>query len=303
MKTFYSNGKLLLTSEYLVLDGALALAIPTKFGQSMTVKNLNESKLIWKSLDENGVVWFDYSLNIEELATAPQHIADTGHDISDRLLQILNAAKKLNPSFLNTGYEITTSLNFPKNWGLGTSSTLINNLAQWAQVNAYTLLELTFGGSGYDIACAQNTTAVTYQLLNSNRLVNPIDFNPSFKAHLYFVYLNRKQNSRDSISTYKTKKISSKDIKKATQLTNHIINTKELEPFCDLIEAHEHLISEVLGVKPIKQYHFPDFKGSIKSLGGWGGDFILAASKDNPTTYFESKGFKTIIPYSEMVLM
>ena len=32
-QTFYSNGKLLITGEYVVLDGAKALALPTKFGQ------------------------------------------------------------------------------------------------------------------------------------------------------------------------------------------------------------------------------------------------------------------------------
>ncbi|MDB4497362.1 GHMP kinase, partial [Flavobacteriaceae bacterium] len=31
LNTFYSNGKLLLTGEYLVLEGATALAVPTKF--------------------------------------------------------------------------------------------------------------------------------------------------------------------------------------------------------------------------------------------------------------------------------
>ena len=36
-QTFYSNGKLLLTGEYLVLNGAVALAIPTKFGQTLTI--------------------------------------------------------------------------------------------------------------------------------------------------------------------------------------------------------------------------------------------------------------------------
>jgi len=54
MSTFYSNGKLLLTGEYVVLDGALSLAIPTQFGQSLTVKEINAPKLIWKSLDKNG---------------------------------------------------------------------------------------------------------------------------------------------------------------------------------------------------------------------------------------------------------
>ena len=34
-KTFYSNGKLLITGEYVVLDGAKALALPTKYGQNL----------------------------------------------------------------------------------------------------------------------------------------------------------------------------------------------------------------------------------------------------------------------------
>jgi hypothetical protein len=29
----------------------------------------------------------------------------------------------------------------PKSWGLGTSSTLINNIAQWLQIDAFTLLK------------------------------------------------------------------------------------------------------------------------------------------------------------------
>ena len=42
---FFSKGKLLLTSEYFVLDGALSLAIPTKLGQDLLVeKNLKKYK-------------------------------------------------------------------------------------------------------------------------------------------------------------------------------------------------------------------------------------------------------------------
>ena len=37
-QTFYSNGKLLITGEYLVLDGAKAFALPTKFGQKLTIE-------------------------------------------------------------------------------------------------------------------------------------------------------------------------------------------------------------------------------------------------------------------------
>ena len=36
-QSYYSNGKLLITGEYAVLDGALSLALPTKFGQELNV--------------------------------------------------------------------------------------------------------------------------------------------------------------------------------------------------------------------------------------------------------------------------
>ena len=48
MQNYYSNGKLLLTGEYVVLDGALSLAIPTRYGQSLTIEPINDSKLIWE---------------------------------------------------------------------------------------------------------------------------------------------------------------------------------------------------------------------------------------------------------------
>ncbi|WNH09250.1 GYDIA family GHMP kinase [Thalassobellus suaedae] len=159
MQKYYSNGKLLLTGEYVVLDGALSLAVPTKQGQSLHIEHIDEPKIIWKSLDELGTIWFEDTFLIEQITSS---FLNLDNDISERVIQILNAAKTLNPDFLNTntGFKITTSLTFPKNWGLGTSSTLINNVAQWANVNAFELLNLTFGGSGYDIACAQNN----YQL-------------------------------------------------------------------------------------------------------------------------------------------
>lgn len=43
MNRFYSHGKFLLTGEYLVLEGALALALPLKLGQTMTVETFPET--------------------------------------------------------------------------------------------------------------------------------------------------------------------------------------------------------------------------------------------------------------------
>ena len=47
---------------------------------------------------------------------------------------------------------------------------------------------------------------------------------------------------------------------------------------------------------------FPDFDGVIKSLGAWGGDFVMVISNENPTDYFMEKGYETVIPYEEMIL-
>ena len=65
MKTYYSNGKLLITGEYLVLDGALSLALPTTYGQSLTVNPIKLSKLLWKSIDCNNEIWFENELSLE----------------------------------------------------------------------------------------------------------------------------------------------------------------------------------------------------------------------------------------------
>lgn len=309
MQNFYSNGKLLLTGEYVVLDGALSLAVPTKHGQSITIEPIDEPKIIWKSFNSDGSVWFKDEFLIDEIASG---FVNPRNDISKRLMQILNAAKILNPKFLNTnqGFKITTHLTFPKNWGLGTSSTLINNVAQWATVDAFKLLELTFGGSGYDIACAQNNNAITYQLQKpfdcaqgDSTSVKKVDFNPIFKEHLYFVFLNKKQNSRDGIKHYNANKNNLDSvISEINKITTKIISCATLKVFDSLIQQHESLISKIIKQETVKDLLFKDFKGSIKSLGAWGGDFVLVTAKENPTSYFNNKGFDVVIPYDDMVL-
>ncbi len=303
MQKFYSNGKLLITGEYVVLDGALSLALPTKYGQSLQVETLENQLIVWESFDEKGQVWFEDTFSFNELATGVLNGRD---DISNRIIQILKAAQSLKPEFLSTtkGIKISTYLTFPRNWGLGTSSTLINNIAQWAQVDAYKLLENTFGGSGYDIACAQHASPLTYQLKNSVPHANKIDFNPTFKNNLYFVYLNKKQNSRDGIASFKANKGSiDTAISEISDITNKIIQSKTLLDFDTLITQHEVIISKIIKQQPVKELLFEDYYGSIKSLGAWGGDFILVTAELNPSDYFKNKGYHTIIPYKEMVLL
>ena len=305
-KPFYSNGKLLITAEYLVLDGAKSLALPTKFGQSLIVETTPIAGMIsWKSLDLNGICWFETDINFQSIIDFKYDLKSTS--IENTLLRILNEGYKLNSEFLSDkkiGYQITTKLNFPRDWGLGTSSTLINNVAQWLGVNAFILLNKSFGGSGYDIACAQNNTAITFQLKDSLPLVHKVTFNPGFLDKIYFLYLNKKQNSKTAIENYRSKKLQLQEqIKEVDKITKEIVNSKlTLKEFKSLIIKHETLVSEILEVPTIQEMYFKDFNGVIKSLGAWGGDFVMVISEDNPKSYFKDKGFETLLAYKEMIL-
>lgn len=302
MPQFYSNGKLLITGEYTVLDGALALAVPTVFGQYLTVVENNKPDISWQSLDLNDKVWFETVLNFDGKTISSNKPDD---HIAKTLVNIFQVAQLLNPNFLlpQQGFDMSSKLTFDRHWGLGSSSTLINNIANWAKVDAYELLSKTFGGSGYDIACAAHNTAITYQLKNTTeRTVTTQNFDPSFKTQLYFIYLNKKQNSRQAIAHYQSNRGNLKSaIDAISSITKEILICKDAPSFDELITKHEDIISKLLNLPPVKEQYFKDFAGSIKSLGAWGGDFIMVRSDENPENYFKGKGFEIVIPFSEMV--
>lgn len=300
---FYSNGKLLITGEYLVLDGAKAFALPTKFGQNLLIDEGKNQEITWKSYDSDGKIWFEENISFAEISAFKIPEMES---VKTTLLEILHQAFLLNPDFLKTskGYTITTQLTFPRKWGLGTSSTLINNIAQWLQIDAFELLNNSFGGSGYDIACAQNNFPILYHLEQGKAVVEKITFAPEFSQNIYFVYLNKKQNSKSSIAKYRTNKSfkPEKTIEKIDALTQVLLHTNDLSLFSETINAHEALMSHVLETSTVKETLFPDFEGAIKSLGAWGGDFIMVVAKEDPSHYFSSKGFDTIITYKDMIL-
>lgn len=293
IKTFRSNGKLLITGEYAVLDGALSLALPTKRGQTLSVSK-QDSGFSWRSFDVNNQMWYNW-----EIKSAKDH------SVSNTLKKILDTAISLNHSFSEElkNIRVETYLEFERNWGLGSSSTLINNIAQWANVNPFELLFKSFGGSGYDIACAKNDTPILYKLENGSPKTYPLHFLFPHKNKIFFVHLNKKQNSKDGISLYKSVSKSKKIlIEKITKITEDIIRTHSLSEFCNLIDLHEEMISDFLKIPKVKDLYFSDFQGSIKSLGAWGGDFILAISQqENTENYFTQKGFSVVIPYAEMI--
>lgn len=300
MTTFYSNGKLLITGEYAVLDGALALALPTRFGQSMEVKTIEKPELVWISFDNNNLVWFETKIAMSDLLNDEKPSMDA---YEKPLRSLIRTVAKLKPDFINShsGFEVITKLDFQRNWGLGTSSTLIYNIAQWAAIDPYLLLESSFGGSGYDIACAGSQQPVLYQLMEGKPNVRMTDFNPSFSDHLFFVHLNRKQNSREGIQHYRSLPNKENLVQEVTKITNKIMKADTLKEFSDWMEIHENLIASVIKLPKVKDLHFSDYRGAVKSLGAWGGDFVLAAGDEDSPEYFKKNGYSTVIPFDEMI--
>lgn len=302
---YQSNGKLLLTGEYVILDGAKALALPTKLGQNMLIVKLNSYKnnniIIWKSFNYKFKLWFSCIINLKKMI-----IVNTSNNIlANQLLYIFKNIFKLNPYFfyqLNTNYQINTFLEFPNKWGLGSSSTLINNLAKFTKINPYKLLQITFGGSGYDIACAQYNSSILFSRLKNKILIKPIKLHKNLLNNIYFLYLNRKTNSHEAIYYYKKLIKNQSLVNNVSLISKQIINTTSIENFEYLINEHENLISNHLKIKKIKKIYFNDYKeGVIKSLGAWGGDFILVTAKKNPKLYFINKGFHILLPFKDII--
>jgi hypothetical protein len=204
---------------------------------------------------------------------------------------------------------------------------LIANLARWANIDPYELLKLTFGGSGYDIACATAEGPIYYQLIEKEsdcldcfvprndakrpseliRKIEPVYFQPSFVEHLFFVYQGQKQNSSKEVKAFleKTNPIDlQKDIEAVSEISRAAPKCETLDDFGLLMQCHERIIARCIGQEPV-QKRFPDFEGVLKSLGAWGGDFILAATNWDSIqvkAYFKEKGLNVVFDYKEMVL-
>ncbi|MCF8058521.1 MAG: hypothetical protein K9K67_04440 [Bacteriovoracaceae bacterium] len=303
---YYGHGKLLLTGEYFVLDGATGLALPTTVGQSMGVRYSQSfnPKLTWKSFDVNGNLWLEAHFEFWHF-----DILDENPSEEVKLLQrILRHARVQNKHFLREGQDVyvETRLGFPLDWGLGSSSTLVYNIAQWAYISPFELLFKTYGGSGYDIACAQSDGPILYELDSNGPKWGPVSFYPSFHEELFFVYLGSKKDSRDAIKYYKQKSPYPKDVvREVSAITREMLEVDSIEEFNHLLSSHEQLLSAQLGLSSIKEERFADFDGHVKSLGAWGGDFVMVTSpmgEDGIKSYFQERGLNVVIPFNELIL-
>ena len=302
-QSFYGRGKLLLFGEYFILEGAQGIALPTKMGQSLSVDFGKKSKsptLYWSSLDCQGGCWFQAKFDLKRLdyIDALSNVEEVRH-----LQKLLRQSRHQNEQFLcqKRDVRVETRLEFSRKWGLGSSSTLISLIARWAKVCPFELAFKTTSGSGYDIACAQSDGPIIYRRPRWKR----VNFNPSFKNHLFVVPLGKKCSSAHSIEHYKhLSPFPTKIIEETSKLTNALLSATDLKKFQQILSFCESFVARHLRLSPVKPRLFPDFDGVIKSLGSWGGDCVLAVShlpRQDIARYFNKRGYPHCIPWQDMV--
>ena len=283
-----ANGKLLLTGEYLVLDGAHALAIPTRYGQTMTISK--SECMTWEARDLFNKIWMHYTHGTEE--------------IQDPFLREL---------FENIGSEhdyqnldFITKVDFPREWGLGTSSTMLALIADFYKINPYILNSKLFSGSGYDIACAFASKPITYQVYDfNNPNIQEVELKKTITDGIYFVYLGEKQNSKEEIRKYHSKKtIYKSTIDDISKITQNIFENQTLDHWIMQLEQHERLIASAVGLERISKTKLRGLPYFSKSLGAWGGDFAMILANANLLEVKEELrkfNLETVISYDDMI--
>lgn len=297
MLNFHANGKLLLTSEYAITQGAKGLAVPTRYGQSLNYKpNDFSSEIQWVAKDIDDEIWFwaNFSTTLEIIDTSDQEMAE-------RLVSMLQVMKT-HTSLLDGPALFTTKLEFPRPWGLGTSSTLASLLAQCSGVNALNEFRTAHGGSGYDLACGTADSPVLYSLAENGPLVEPTEIKFEFLNDIGFVYTGVKQDTRDSLSLVKNKPFTDVQIDHFNVLTEEFLRSKTILELEQVIVEHENIISEHLGIPRAATTLFKDYPGVVKSLGGWGGDFVMVTRLASSRKWLRSNGFKVIFPFKSLTL-
>ena len=107
----------------------------------------------------------------------------------------------------------------------------------------------------------------------------------------------------ESLNLVKNKPFSDNQIDRFNFLTDAFLQSKSLLELEDVIEEHESLLAEHLGLTKVKHELFGELHGQVKSLGGWGGDFVLVTRLRSSEQWLKQKGFTTVFPFTELGLV
>jgi len=285
MKHFFAPGKLLLSAEYSVLEGAKAIAVPTIKGQHLTVETQADKALKYRALDEKGEPWLDFQLGMAQSS-------------EEKLVEaiLVDACGTQVPEYC----KLESRLDFPRAWGLGSSSTFISLMAQWLEADVWELFFKHLKGSGYDVAVAESGHTIQYQLLaNQKPSWEKVEI-PNFFKDSYLLYLGKKQNSAREVDRYLSKVRSADLVQKISDLSEELLQLSDIPALANWMEVHEAYTAELIGREPLPLQILPNFKGQAKSLGAWGGDFLWL-SEAPETEELKAAGLNQVFAFSELV--
>lgn len=310
LKKYWSPGKLLLSNEYAILKDVPGIAFPTKLGQSLLFNETeNKRKIQYRAIDHNNKLWFSCDLDFNNGFTS----TTDGSDQLDLVLKIFNFLYKENPFIFkkleSCGFYISTQLDFPNYYGLGSSSTFIQNICDVFKADSFNVLQQCFGGSGYDIAIAKEKRAGVFVRSIQYLSDIPTTLQKFFQEqhhNLFFVYLGKKQSSSRSINDL-SDRINQMDKQKYEDLHVFLSSVSTMNQFNDWIVNHEKTLASDLGLTPLvdKFTDISKINGNIKSLGAWGGDFALLSSEyplNEVKKYFENYQLNEVFRFQEMIL-
>jgi len=163
MEEYFSYGKILLTGEYLVLNGAQSIALPVKLGQTLKISPAGKNLIHWNSIYQGKSI---FQADFAKDNFRP--LESTNNAISSYISNLLSKAFSIKEQHNAKSWNISSILDFPLQWGLGSSSTLINNISKWLKINPFKLNKSITGGSGYDIACADSINPILYEYKNDS---------------------------------------------------------------------------------------------------------------------------------------
>lgn len=296
---YYSHGKFLLTAEYLVMAGAQAIVLPVNLGQYLRASFTSEDEISWKSY-YRGDLWFEatfYPFTLE-IQTA------SDYERAEYLQDLLKVASLLSSKMPEVqGLHITTALEFDPSWGMGSSSTLMVNVARLFDVSAFDIHKALSKGSGFDIAAGMTGMPFYFRLQKNQRKIVPARLPDLFYQHAFFVYSGHKADSQKAVNVFHQKQQDLKmPVKYINEITAQFAEVETFEELSRITSEHEIFMEEVLGMKsPLRR--FADYPYGMKSLGAWDGDFFLAlhpGDKSEVERYFYHKECPVVFQANEL---
>lgn len=307
----------MLCGEYAVTIGVEALAVPVQLGQWMYVWEFNSplggDRLIWEAKEKDGSTWLNEHFSLPLLSDfvessvsdelEGQVLRNTDRNVIKKMLGLVAS------DFWKAGksYRIETQLEFNRNSGLGSSSTMISNFARYTGLDAQWLQQQVFGGSGYDVAVAEVGKGLVFWKQNDVAHWGPWSLSTQLSENWQVVFLGQKQNSRDSLSQVKIRLQEIQNDNFLLHQLQQILAAVKMASEVPMLEAGlemwQAVLSMGLGLEtPYQHFGFQPIKGGVcKWLGAWGGDMLLVnavfAEKQR-----EALSVYTSVSWNELVL-